>query len=89
MLDALLDRVSRWWHGYPPRPRTKAEVIAAIRAHFAAMGLPLDDLTDEEIEAEHACLLQLLPFSGATMDPARRAFRRQERPGGRPDAPRE
>jgi hypothetical protein len=32
------------------KPKTKAEAMRNIRRHFAEMGMPLDHLTDEQIE---------------------------------------
>ncbi len=40
-----------WWRYERRPPRDKVEAIQRIREHFGAMGYPISDMSDEEIEA--------------------------------------
>ena len=39
-----------------PKPTDRESSLAAIRMHYAQMGMPLDDLSDEQLEANVAAM---------------------------------
>lgn len=53
----------------------KAETIARIRAHYASLGIPLDELTDHQIELGVRQLASAAKEAGTGTEAADRAMR--------------
>lgn len=51
----------------------KQQAIASIRSHLAFFGLPVDSLTDEEIERGVIDVARVVQHAGVTTDQAIRA----------------
>ncbi|HEY8467347.1 MAG TPA: hypothetical protein VIL04_11145 [Solirubrobacterales bacterium] len=58
------------------RAETRDAVIAKIRAHYARMGIPLDDLSDREIELGVRQLAVASRESGMTREQITEAMRK-------------
>lgn len=69
------------------REEAKKAAIAKIRAHYADLGIPLDELSDRQIELGVRQLAAAAREAGMTQDEAREAMRRAVENAGKPAAP--
>jgi hypothetical protein len=59
-----------------PEPKTREGALANIRRHYAEMGIPLDDLSDEEIERRIRVIAEAGARAGVTVAEAGKALQR-------------
>lgn len=67
MIDVLcqwLNDRALWWRYERRPPRDRAEAIQHIREHFAALGCPIFDLTDEQIEGGIVAMGDVVRMAG-------------------------
>ena len=73
-----------WWHDYKARweARQKRRVIARLRGHMAAFGVPVDDFTDKEIERGVIAYSRMVGQAGISTQEAIDAMRVLSRAAG-------